>query len=70
MGEIGLSWRIGALLVIFQSPFLFGRVNLPQVVNTRVGLRRFAGLDEIRNGNGDHHRHQKNRQADADVTGD
>ena len=42
----------GGGLMLFQSPLLLGPVNHTQVVDASVLLRRCAGADEVRNGDG------------------
>jgi len=45
----GLSRSRGREQMVFQSPLLFGAVNLTQVVNARIDLRGCAGAYKIRN---------------------
>lgn len=36
--QIILSWRVGGLLFIFQSPLLLGRVIEAEIVDTRINV--------------------------------
>ena len=50
--EIVHGRRVCGLFAFFQRPFLFGGVNLPEVVDAGIGLRDGPGFDEIGNGDG------------------
>ena|ERR1043166_4521788 len=72
--QIGLKgcarrWdRCAAGLVLLQGPLLNSAVDLPQVIDAGISLRRGAGVDEVRNRDGsqkannchhDHDLHQR-----------
>jgi hypothetical protein len=44
--------RVGVLLLVFQRPLLFGRVNQAKIIDASILLRRGAGFNEVGDGNG------------------
>jgi hypothetical protein len=52
------------LLLVFQRPLLFGRVNQAKIIDASILLRRGAGFNEVGDGNGGEEANHGHRRKD------
>jgi hypothetical protein len=62
--------RIRQFFIVLQSPLPLGAVNLPEIVDARIRLRRFARFDEVRYRYGRQHPNDRDANHSDDAEND